>query len=373
MNKKKFLFILGTRPEVIKLAPVFLECQNRPEIEVELLHTGQHKEMAEDMLNIFNIKPNYNLSVMSHNQTLFTLTTKIMAGLEKIVPNNNYDMIFVQGDTTSVFLGALAGFYCKIPVAHVEAGLRTDNRYSPFPEEINRRLTSPLTSLHFAPTERAKKKLLLENTPEKDIYVTGNTVIDALLWNLNRPYEAPDSLKDIFASEKKLILVTAHRRENFGDPHKNVFDAIKHLCNQHEDIEFLFPVHPNPNVRAKVAESLGNNPRIHLTAPLGYLDFTQAMKKSHIILSDSGGVQEEAPTLKKPLLVLRESTERPEGIDSGALKLVGTNKDLIIEETNRLLTDPDYYQSMTKNPNPYGDGKASKRIIDTALNWLTAN
>ena len=373
MNKKKFLFILGTRPEVIKLAPVFLECQKHPEIEVELLHTGQHKEMAEDMLKIFGIKPTYNLSVMSHNQTLFTLTTKIMAGLEKIVPNNGYDMIFVQGDTTSVFLGALAGFYSKIPVAHVEAGLRTNDRYSPFPEEINRRLTSPLTSLHFAPTERAKNKLLQENIPEKDIYVTGNTVIDALLWNLNRPYEAPDSLEDILASEKKLILVTAHRRENFGDPHKNVFDAIKHLCNQHEDIEFLFPVHPNPNVRAKVAEALGNNPRIHLTAPLGYLDFTQAMKKSYIILSDSGGVQEEAPTLKTPLLVLRESTERPEGIESGALKLVGTNKKLIIKEANQLLTDPGYYESMTKNPNPYGDGEASKRIVNTALNWLATN
>ncbi len=368
-HQKRFLFIFGTRPEVVKMAPVILEAQKQEDVSVEILHTGQHQELAEEMLELFKITPTHRLNVMRENQSLFGLTSRIMTGLSEIIPNGNFDMIFVQGDTSSAFLGALAGFYSKVPVAHIEAGLRTDNRYNPFPEEINRRLVSPLASLNFTPTDGSKQNLLKENIPDKSIITTGNTVIDALLHCINIPHQASEELTRLF-NKKKFALVTTHRRENFGAPHKEVFDALLELANTHQDLHILFPVHPNPNVRKEVSKHLNNHQRIHLTAPLGYLDFINAMKNCFMILSDSGGVQEEAPTLKKPVLVLRETTERPEGLHTGALKLVGTNKEQILKYANKLLNDPSFYDEMTSNPNPYGDGKAAARIIDSTLSFL---
>lgn len=362
-----FLFIVGTRPEIIKTATVVHECHSRKNINAELLHTGQHKELAEEMLALFSLNPDYRLDVMRDNQSLFQLTSRIMEGFSTIIAPDKYDMVFVQGDTTTAFLGALAAFYAKIPVGHIEAGLRTNDRYSPFPEEINRRLVSPLASMHFAPTERAKQMLISENIAPENITISGNTVIDALLTCLNKKYTPNSSLEKILCSDEKIILITMHRRENFGQPHKEVFEAILELADKHEDIRIVFPVHPNPKVRKEVHQTLNNHKRIHLIEPLGYMDFINTMKKSHIILSDSGGIQEEAPTLKKPVLVLRESTERPEGLATGALKLVGTSKKLIVNEVDLLLSDKEAYKKMTSNPNPYGDGSASKKIIDSAI------
>ena len=368
-----FLFIVGTRPEIIKTAPVIIECNNRANINAELLHTGQHKELAEDMLALFALKPDYRLNVMKDNQNLFQLTSRIIEGLSETITSKKYDMVFVQGDTTTAFLGALAAFYAKIPVGHIEAGLRTNNRYSPFPEEINRRLVAPLASMHFAPTKRAKQMLIAENIPESKILISGNTVIDALTTCLNKQYTPTNELEEIFNSKDKIILITMHRRENFGSPHQEVFKAISELISQHNDIRIVFPVHPNPRVRKEVHKSLGNHKRIHLINPLTYLDFINTMKHSFLILSDSGGIQEEAPTLKKPVLILRESTERPEGITTGALKLVGTNKTKILEEVNSLLTNKEAYKKMTCQPNPYGDGKASIKIINFSERLLSEN
>ena len=368
-----FLFVVGTRPEIIKTATVIHECYGRKNLNAELLHTGQHRELAEEMLALFSLEPKYRLDVMRDNQNLFQLTSRIMEGFSTIITPGKYDMVFVQGDTTTAFLGALAAFYSKIPVGHIEAGLRTHDRYSPFPEEINRRLVSPLASIHFAPTERAKEMLISENIPPANIVISGNTVIDALLSCLDKEYIPDNSLEGILNSKEKIILITMHRRENFGQPHKEVFEAILELADKHDDVQIVFPVHPNPKVRKEVHKTLNNHKRIHLIEPLGYMDFINIMKKSYLILSDSGGIQEEAPTLKKPVLVLRESTERPEGITTGALKLVGTNKEAILKEVNTLLTDCEAYKAMTSNPNPYGDGLASKKIIDSALDFISNN
>lgn len=362
--KRKLLFLFGTRPEVIKLAPVIRKAAQKDHFEPFLLHTGQHRELAEEMLSIFGLKADLDFSVMEPNQDLFSLSAKIIEKLGALFKQHRFDMIVVQGDTTSVFLGALGGYYTKTPVAHVEAGLRTHDKFSPYPEEMNRRLVGSLADLHFPPTEKSRENLLAEGVDEKKILVTGNTVIDALLLALTLPYTPPDSLKPFLNSKKRLILVTTHRRENFGEPHRRVFRAFKKIVEANPDTQILFPVHPNPNVRAEVAALLDRDPRIHLSAPFGYLDFIHVMKHASIILTDSGGVQEEAPTLKKPVLVLRETTERPEGLASGALKLVGTDEEKIIQETNRLLTQQSYYQEMTCNPNPYGDGKASERIVE---------
>jgi len=300
------------------MAPVIFAAQKIDNTTTQILHTGQHLELAEEMFQHFKLEPDFNLAVMQPNQTLFQLTSKITEGIGEIVSRNEYDMVFVQGDTTSAFLGALSGFYQKIPVAHIEAGLRTQDRYSPFPEEINRRLVTPLASLHFAPTDRARQMLLNEGTPDQNVFVTGNTVIDALQWTLQHKPTAPKEFADIFATNERLLLVTTHRRENFGKPHQQVFSALLKLVEKFSDIRILFPIHPNPKVRNEAALLLNNHPRIHLTAPLNYQVFIMAMQHSHLILSDSGGIQEEAPSLNKPVLVLRESTERPEGIETGA-------------------------------------------------------
>ncbi len=358
------LFILGTRPEVVKLAPVIREARSRPGITATVLHTGQHREMAAEMFDLFGIRPDFDLAVMQANQTLFSVSSKILEGLDSVLRNRQFDTILVQGDTTTAFLGALAGYYRKIRVAHVEAGLRTHDKMSPYPEEMNRRLAGALTDIHFPPTARAKSNLLAEGIPEDRIVVTGNTVIDALLWALEMPYKPSEELETLLKAPGRMILATTHRRESFGEPHRCVFRAFLQIADEFPDTRIVFPVHPNPNVRAEVAKQLGNHPRIHLLAPLGYLDFVHAMSAATIILSDSGGVQEEAPTLKKPVLVLRDHTERPEGIESGCLMLVGTATEQIFNKTRKLLTDEAYYQNMIKNPNPYGDGAASKRIID---------
>lgn len=371
-NRRKFLFILGTRPEVIKMAPVIFAARNNPLIEAAILHTGQHRELAEEMFRHFDLKPDFDLAVMQPDQSLFQLTSRIISGIGEITASNSYDMIFVQGDTSSAFLGALGGFYRKIPVGHIEAGLRTQNRYSPFPEEINRRLVGPLASLHFAPTSRARDMLLREGIAAEAVHVTGNTVIDALLWTIEHAADLPadPELEQILSCSERLLLVTTHRRENFGEPHRQVFGALLELIRRFPDVRILFPIHPNPNVRKEAAQLLENHPRIHLTTPLDYRSFIAAMKKSCLILSDSGGVQEEAPSLNKPVLILRESTERPEGIESGALKLVGTCKETIVREAAELLTCSDSYARMAAAPNPYGDGKAGERIISTALRFL---
>jgi UDP-N-acetylglucosamine 2-epimerase (non-hydrolysing) len=370
---RRLLFVLGTRPEIIKMAPVVLAArQAGTPFAVTVLHTGQHLELAEEMFRVFGITPDIDLAVMQANQDLFTLTARIMEGLSQHIKPGAFDCILVQGDTTSAFLGALAGYYTRIPVAHVEAGLRTQTKFSPFPEEMNRRLVGPLADVHFPPTERARASLRGEGIPDSQITVTGNTVIDALFWSLARPHTPGPDLAELLDRPGRLILVTTHRRENFGEPHRQVFAALREIVDGHGDVRILFPVHPNPNVRAEVAACLGNHDRIRVCAPLGYLDFLRTMQRSCLILSDSGGVQEEAPSLKKPVLVLRESTERPEGIESGALKLVGTDRERIVREARRLLDDPSAVAEMTCRPNPYGDGKAAERILGRIESFLAA-
>jgi UDP-N-acetylglucosamine 2-epimerase (non-hydrolysing) len=365
----RLLFIFGTRPEIIKLAPVILECHRR-RIDLEIVHTGQHKELAQEMLEHFGIVPDHFLEVMKPDQSLSGVTATILAKLQKIIKPKAFDMVIVQGDTTSVFCGALSAFYSKIPVAHVEAGLRTDDRYSPFPEEINRRLASNLATLHFAPTPRAQQALIKESIAGNRIFVTGNTVIDALKWSLQQPLSLNDELKSFFATNKRTILVTTHRRENFGEPHRQVFLALLALLEKFSDLQILFPLHLNPNVRDRAMEMLQKHPRIKLVPPLGYMDFIQTMQLATIIMTDSGGVQEEAPSLNKPVIVLRESTERPEGVAAGCLKLAGTNKEKIIETVSSLLADKCAYQKMAQAGNPFGDGKASVKIVDQCLNFL---
>ncbi|HNX78048.1 MAG TPA: UDP-N-acetylglucosamine 2-epimerase (non-hydrolyzing) [Candidatus Rifleibacterium sp.] len=371
MSKLRFLFILGTRPEVIKMAPVIFAARETREIESQILHTGQHLELAAEMFHHFRLRPDFDLGVMQPEQTLFQLTSRITEGIGEIVSRNSYDMIFVQGDTSSAFLGALCAFYRKIPVGHIEAGLRTNDRYSPFPEEMNRRLVSPLASLHFAPTTRARDMLTGEGIAADRVEVTGNTVIDALFWSLQQDYPVREDIKTILDAPGRLLLVTTHRRENFGEPHRQVFSALLELVERFPDTRVLFPIHPNPNVRREAAAMLNNHPRVHLTSPLDYQSFIRAMQQSFLILSDSGGVQEEAPSLNKPVLVLRESTERPEGLATGAMKLVGTDRTLILREATSLLTNEETYQRMAGAANPYGDGKASQRIIAAARRLLS--
>jgi len=353
------------------MAPVIFAAQKCDNSSAQILHTGQHLELAQEMFKHFRLEPDFDLAVMQPDQSLFQLTSRITEGIGEIVTRNDYDMIFVQGDTSSAFLGALSGFYQKVPVAHIEAGLRTQNRYSPFPEEINRRLVTPLASLHFAPTERARQMLLQEGAPDQNIFVTGNTVIDALHWSLQRKFSPPEEFADILSADGRLILVTTHRRENFGEPHRQVFSALLELVDRFVDVRILFPIHPNPRVREEAARQLNKHPRIHLTAPLSYQVFITAMQSCYLIMSDSGGVQEEAPSLNKPVLILRESTERPEGVETGALKLVGTDKQKILTSASELLCDQAAYNKMARANNPYGDGRAGERIIEAATAFLS--
>ncbi|MFN3551230.1 MAG: non-hydrolyzing UDP-N-acetylglucosamine 2-epimerase [Endomicrobiia bacterium] len=364
----KILFIFGTRPEAIKLAPLIVEFKKQPSrFEVKVCITSQHKEMLQQVINFFDIKIDYDLHIMEPNQTLFKITSKIIERIEWVLDEFNPDLIFVQGDASSAFLGALCGFYKKIKVAHVEAGLRSFNKYAPFPEEVNRVLISHIADFHFAPTKQAKENLIKEGIT-KNIWVVGNTVIDALFLTLKlikkeeKKYEKFFSFLDF---RKKVILVTGHRRESFGEPFKEICLAIKDLAEKFKDeIEIVYPVHLNPNVRKPVFEILKNKKNVHLIEPLSYQYLVWLLNKSYFVLTDSGGIQEEAPSLAKPVLVMREVTERVEGIKSGTAKLVGTKKESIFKNAKRLLTDKSLYNKIAKAKNPYGDGKSSQRIVE---------
>jgi len=371
MNILKVITVIGTRPEAIKLAPVIKELEKYPDkFKSIIVVTAQHRQMLDQVLELFKIEPLYDLNVMSNNQTLSNVTMRIIERFDPIIKKEKPDLIIVQGDTTTTFISSLVGFYHKIKVAHIEAGLRTYNKYRPFPEEINRRLTGVLTDFHFAPTERAKQNLLSEGILEENVFVIGNTVIDALLITLEKLKNDKTKLQYLnykfpfLNSKSKLILLTAHRRENFGKPLKNICLAIKEIVKNNPSVEIIYPIHLNPNVQNPVKRILKDNQRIHLTDPLDYESFIWLMDKSYLILTDSGGIQEEGPSLGKPVLVLREVTERPEAVEAGTVKVVGLNKDRIIKETQRLLDDETVYKKMSKAVNPYGDGKASQRIVE---------
>ncbi|MCD6449719.1 MAG: UDP-N-acetylglucosamine 2-epimerase (non-hydrolyzing) [Thermotogaceae bacterium] len=364
----KILFILGTRPEAIKLAPLIKAFHNNRNFKVKICSTGQHKEMLNQVLDFFNIVPDFNLNVMTENQSLFKLTSELMKKLQKVFEKENPDLIFVQGDTTTTFLGALAGFYTKTKVAHVEAGLRSHNKYAPFPEEINRVLVSHIADFHFTPTERAKENLLREGIPEDRIWVVGNTVIDALLMAREIVRKSDEKFYqyfDFIDFSKKIILVTGHRRESFGEPFRNICYALRDIAEEMKgEVEIVYPVHLNPNVRKPVFKILNGIKNIHLIDPLDYPHIVWLMDKSYLVLTDSGGIQEEAPSLGKPVLVMREVTERQEGIEAGTAKLVGTDRTKIVSNTIRLLTEPQEYEKMAIAVNPYGDGKSSQRILE---------
>ena len=350
--------MVGTRPEAIKMAPVIIACREQPWANLRVLATAQHREMLDQVLNLFEISPDIDLNIMQENQTLPELTARLLPALDSTLEKDTPDVVLAQGDTTTVMAVALASFYRNIPFGHVEAGLRTGDMAYPFPEEMNRVITARLARWHFAPVESAKLNLLSEGVPNDRIFVTGNSVIDALL-NVSARCDQHPKLKP----GRKLVLVTAHRRENFGEPFLEICRAIKHLADTRDDVEFLYPVHPNPNVREVAFKILGGHPRIRLSDPLAYLPFVAAMNASHFILSDSGGVQEEAPALGKPVLVLRRETERPEAVSEGVAKLVGPEFDAIVNESLLLLDDHDAYRSMARGISPYGDGHAAERIL----------
>ena len=369
MKKIKLMTVFGTRPEAIKMCPLVLEMQKYPDfIEPIVAVTAQHREMLDQVLQLFAIKPDYDLNIMTAGQTLYDVTGRALAGLKDVLAEAQPDMVLVHGDTTTTFVGALASFYAQIPVGHVEAGLRTGNKFSPYPEEMNRKLTGAIADIHFAPTSTSKNNLLKENIDPAAIVVTGNTVIDALQTTVKADYRFTDSgLQKALAGGKRLILVTTHRRENLGEPMRHVYQALRKVLENHPDVEAIFPVHKNPKVREIVDEVLGKLAQVHLIEPLDYEPFANLMAKVDIVLTDSGGIQEEAPALGKPVLVLRDTTERPEAVDAGTVKLVGTAYDDVLRETSLLLDDSKYYQSMAEAANPYGDGRACERIIRKIL------
>ena len=364
MNKIKVMSIFGTRPEAIKMAPLVKELEKRNEIESIVCVTAQHREMLDQVLDTFDIKPDYDLNIMKNGQTLAEITTRALVGLEEVIKEVKPNIVLVHGDTTTTFAGALAAFYNQVDIGHVEAGLRTNDKYSPFPEEMNRQMVDCMTDMFFAPTNLSKENLLKENIDPSKIYVTGNTAIDAMSTTIKRDYS-----NEIFdwIGKDRMILLTAHRRENLGDPMRNIFKAIKRVLDEIDDIKVVYPIHKNPKVREVANEIFKDNNRVRLIEPLEVFDFHNFQNKSYLLLSDSGGVQEEAPSLGKPVLVLRDTTERPEGIDAGTLKLVGTNEENIYNETIKLLTDKNEYNKMSKASNPYGDGHASERIVDEII------
>ncbi|ANU27473.1 non-hydrolyzing UDP-N-acetylglucosamine 2-epimerase [Planococcus versutus] len=363
MTKKwKVMTIFGTRPEAIKMAPLVLELQKHPDtIEPLVTVTAQHREMLDQVLETFKITPDFDLNIMKERQTLTDVTMRAMQGLDTIMKEAKPDIVLVHGDTSTTFAASLAAFYNHVAIGHVEAGLRTHNKYSPYPEEMNRQLTGVMADIHFSPTEKSAQNLLDENKKAETIYITGNTAIDALQTTVRETYSHPILEK---IGTDRMILLTAHRRENLGQPMRNMFRAIKRLIEEHDDIQVVYPVHMNPAVREVADEVLGRDPRIHLIEPLEVLDFHNFAARSFFILTDSGGIQEEAPSLGKPVLVLRDTTERPEGITAGTLKLAGTDEETIYTLAKELLTDEDAYTAMSQASNPYGDGKASERIVE---------
>lgn len=363
----KVMTIFGTRPEAIKMAPVVKELLKRPEIEVKVCLTAQHREMLDQVVDLFALPVDYDLDVMESGQSLYDITARVLRRLEEVLRKEKPDYVLVHGDTTTTFTAALAAFYQQIKVGHVEAGLRTGNLASPFPEEANRRLTGVLADLNFAPTETAKNNLIRENKKKENIFVVGNTVIDALLSTVKENYRFADKEIEEIEAHKRVILVTTHRRENLGAPMHHVYKALRRLVETVPHTEVVFPVHRNPLVREAVEEELKGVPGIHLVEPMEYEPFTNLMARSSIVLTDSGGIQEEAPSLGKPVLVLRDTTERPEAVEAGTVKLVGTNEDVIYDTAYRLLTDSSAYEAMSEAVNPYGDGKAAERIVEVLL------
>ncbi|MDH7576643.1 MAG: UDP-N-acetylglucosamine 2-epimerase (non-hydrolyzing) [Bacillota bacterium] len=370
-KKIKVLSIFGTRPEAIKMAPVVRELQRRPEVvECRVVVTAQHREMLDQVLHTFALEPDYDLALMRPGQDLFDITGAVLQGLKGVLERERPDFILVQGDTTTTFAGALAAFYFQIPIGHVEAGLRTREKYAPFPEEINRVLTSHLADLHFAPTETARNFLLKEGISEKNIFITGNPVIDALHLALGRPCRLEPDLARPFEENRRVILLTTHRRENLGEPLREVYLALRQLLDRYRDLGVLFPVHKNPKVRREVARILAGVERIYFTEPLDYLPFLNVMKRASLVLTDSGGIQEEAPALGKPVLVLRDVTERPEALKAGTARLVGTDRTRVEAEVARLLEDEKAYGEMASAVNPYGDGQAAPRIVQAVLSYF---
>ena len=359
----KVLVVFGTRPEAIKMAPVVIALKNEKRIECKVCVTAQHREMLDQVLESFNIKTDYDLDIMQHGQSLSDITAKVLQGLDSVIEEYMPNIILVHGDTTTTFAAALSGFYHKVKIGHVEAGLRTYNKYSPYPEEMNRQMVSRLCDMHFAPTENSKKCLEREGIKD-NIYITGNTVIDALKTTVKNDYS--NSILD-WVADDRLILLTAHRRENLGDPMKNIFKAVDRISKEYSDVKIVYPIHMNPKVREIANEILKDNDKVRIIEPLEVIDFHNFINKSYLILTDSGGIQEEAPSLGKPVLVLRNTTERPEGIEAGTLELVGTEEEKIYLKTKELLDNKEKYEKMSKAVNPYGDGEASGRIVDAIL------
>lgn len=364
MEKIKVMSIFGTRPEAIKMAPLVKELEKREEIESIVCVTAQHREMLDQVLETFDITPDYDLDIMKQGQTLSDITTRALNGLDGVIKQAKPDIVLVHGDTTTTFAGGLAAFYNQVAIGHVEAGLRTYNKYSPYPEEMNRQMVDCMTDMYFAPTQLSRENLLKENIDDNKIYITGNTVIDAMSTTVNSGYTHPELE---WLDGDKMILLTAHRRENLGEPMRNIFKGIRRVLDEIEGIKVIYPIHKNPLVRKAADEIFGDCDRVKLIEPLEVFDFHNFQNISHLILTDSGGIQEEAPSLGKPVLVLRDTTERPEGIDAGTLKLVGTDSEAIYRETMRLLTDSIEYDRMSKASNPYGDGHASERIADAII------
>jgi len=369
-NKVKVMTVFGTRPEAIKMAPLVKELERNPLIESLVCVTAQHRQMLDQVLEIFDITPDYDLDIMKDRQTLTGITTRALEGLDEVFKQAKPDIVLVHGDTTTTFVGSLAAFYNQIKVGHVEAGLRTFDKYSPFPEEINRRLTGQIADLHFAPTINNKNNLLNENMNENDIFITGNTVIDALKTTVNKDYGLCGSMNDVDFTDKKVILVTAHRRENLGEPLKNICNALKRIVTDFEDVEIIYPVHLNPAVREVAFDILGKLDSVKLIDPVDARDLHNAMARCHLVLTDSGGLQEEAPSLGKPVLVLRNETERPEAVTSGTVRIAGIDEDTIYNMTAKLLLDNNDYDSMAHAVNPYGDGEASRRTVEAILYYF---
>jgi len=368
MDKIKVMSIFGTRPEAIKMAPLVKELESREEIESIVCVTAQHREMLDQVLETFKIKPDFDLNIMKQGQTLIDITTGALSGVDKVLKEAKPDIVLVHGDTSTTFAGALAAFYNQVAIGHVEAGLRTYDKYSPFPEEMNRCLTGVMTDLHFSPTIKNKNNLLKENIDENKIFITGNTVIDALKTTVKSDFVFEDeTLNKLDYTNKKIILMTAHRRENLGEPLKNICEAVREVVLSNEDVEVVYPMHMNPLVRETAKGILGDLERVHLIEPLDVEQMHNAMSKCYMVMTDSGGLQEEAPSLGKPVIVLRTETERPEAVEAGTVVMGGVDKDNIINLANNLLTNSEIYKKMAQTANPYGDGKATKRIVDAIL------